>query len=70
MQIENLIKSLEEKITQIETAITQSVTNHQGLLGMLQGTKEALILAQEQQKAAEDTSVAGGEIHLIEYHEC
>jgi hypothetical protein len=46
------------------------VTNHQGLLGMLQGTKEALILAQEQQKAAEDTSVAGGEIHLIENHEC
>lgn len=42
MSVTSIISALEEKTKNLEQAIAQSIQNHSGLLGMLQGTKEAL----------------------------
>ena len=43
MSVTSIINALEAKVKGLEQAIAQSVQNHTGLLGMLQGTKEALV---------------------------
>jgi flagellar biosynthesis/type III secretory pathway chaperone len=43
----NLIQVLENKAKQIEAQINQIIGQHHGLLGLLQGTKEAIIEAKK-----------------------
>lgn len=42
-----LIEKLESKVKSIENEISQTVSRHSGLLGLLQGTKEALLEAKK-----------------------
>ena len=39
MSFESFINNLEEKVKQVESAIQQSINNHNGLLGMLSEAK-------------------------------
>ena len=61
MSLSILIDSLKYKVKTLEQAIAQTVQNHHGLIGLLQGTKEALEEATKiTQNIAPSSSIAEG----------